>query len=284
MRSRTTYITGLESSQFKFTVNSWLKSTSSVQEPDDAPGTPNRRSMDMSLDSVSSTEERLTPQISPTSTNPGRTPSMGNRVEFELKRSDRNMRYNALHQDRTHEHPGRLCPSVRQPLRFIVGSSEESDQSGLRLPDFANAEIETHRTGAADSTSFSPGEPGSAELRWYDRILKELSPSREHEPLSSPVNPWTPLKPARATGRDKACVKRPTVFGSTPSPLLPSSTPTITGMLLSNTSDPYRKGRDYSSDTLDDTLPLFSSPDSGYQADKSSASPEEGAINATPKL
>ncbi|KAK0258246.1 hypothetical protein LTS09_006987 [Friedmanniomyces endolithicus] len=76
---------------WKFSVNNWLG-----DEAADA----TEASLD---DNDSDTSEKDMSPISPSSTDAHRTPSMGSRLDFELQRSERNMRYNAL-QDKTSGH------------------------------------------------------------------------------------------------------------------------------------------------------------------------------------
>ena len=331
LRSRTTYTAGLGDAEYKFTFDKWQQSLSDARAPDEEPTTPNRRSMDMSLDSVSSPDERKTPQISPTSTNPNRTPSMGIRLEFDFKRSDRNMRYNALHQDEWVENRDRFLASARarKAQRFIIGGSEETDANVLQLANFENAyagarggtpqrsqehlksrwgsndsvadslkdvasnnrtleahlsELPIEETQAAanpfDETPFhmssSPGEPGSAELSWYEKLLRSGSPLPEKEPTEDEQasSPYGALDSNKFSLTTRG-IESPNRFQGLPvmeSMQSPEHQHTESGQPASPRQD--SKDRFRSSDTLDEVLPLFSSPESGYQADKSSVSPE----------
>ncbi|PPJ58065.1 hypothetical protein CBER1_03820 [Cercospora berteroae] len=91
--------TGLERSSdvgevfWRFSVQDWMHKGGHAATPNLEPS-PRQGSVTISIDSVS--ERRVTPPVSPTVTTPGPSPSMGNRLSFELKRSNRNMRYNAL--------------------------------------------------------------------------------------------------------------------------------------------------------------------------------------------
>ena len=84
--------------------------------------TPLRRAVDPSIDSVSVDESFETPIGSRASTKSGRTPSMGNKLELDARRSERNMRNNALHQEQQDQHKKGSSP-VRMHARFIFGGS-----------------------------------------------------------------------------------------------------------------------------------------------------------------
>ena len=141
VRSRTTYIAGLGDAEYRFSFDNWLQNSSSTPVAQEEAKMPSRRSTDTSIDSVSTTEERQTPQISPRSTNPNHTPSMGCRLEFDLQHSQRNMRCNAVQQDGAAKSPKHYSPPVREAPRFIVGGSEETDGQGFQLADFESAYI-----------------------------------------------------------------------------------------------------------------------------------------------
>ncbi|GIZ37784.1 hypothetical protein CKM354_000122000 [Cercospora kikuchii] len=78
---------------WRFSVQDWMHKGGHAATPNLEPS-PRQGSVAISIDSVS--ERRVTPPVSPTVTTPGPSPSMGDRLSFELKRSNRNMRYNAL--------------------------------------------------------------------------------------------------------------------------------------------------------------------------------------------
>ncbi|KAK5169362.1 uncharacterized protein LTR77_005337 [Saxophila tyrrhenica] len=161
-RSCNRYTAGASDAQYRFSVNNWLREPPTTHAPDDEQATPRRRGAIWSSESVSSNEERKTPEISPSTTNPDRTPSMGNRLEFDLKRSNRNMRYNALHQGSTAESVGARCLSGRSQHRFLIGCSEDADENDLQLSDF--------NTAYDVSTEALPGEAGKAtEARMNNR-------------------------------------------------------------------------------------------------------------------
>ena len=338
LRSRKTYTAGLGEAEFRFSFDSWLKNSSSATAFAEKPTTPNRRSLDMSIDSVSSTEERQTPQISPTSTDPNRTPSMGNRLEFELTHSNRNMRYNALHQQTNQnlvaENAGQNQPPLRLPLRFmVVGSSEEVEAYEINLADFESAYASSReaspqktrksssaRVGSEDSVADSLKDALSDNNELQKRLEKLPGIQLEIGVLGTNANPvlQTPeyghskdynFEYASSTSLEKPHMEKQTVSspielsgynrfsptsarsnaspvrfseleveGRTPSP---EQTKAFETILSSSSADSPpishnlpSKERVGSSDTLDKTLQFFSSPDSGYSADKSSVSPE----------
>ena len=349
VHSRNTYTAGLADAEYKFSFDNWLKDSSNAPAPDEEPATPHRRRMDMSLDSVSTNEERKTPQVSPTTTSTGRTPSMGNRLDFDLKRSQRNMRYNALYQEKsTVGTSASLAPS-RPPPRFIFGCSEETEASGIQLADFESAyrssreaspekdknafqgrvdseesvaaslkdaafdyhQLEERLTGPPRSESdvfadptdpvtefvFSPssgrsdGKPSTAELAEganpSSPSWRKDSAQEQSLPTSGPALQYRDFTPTLP--RDNASSIRfkglPVMHltQSTPSPPQPTSSTQAAAPLSSSSADSpaslmawHGKDRVASSDTLDQSLQLFSSPDSGYQADKSSVGPEDG--------
>ncbi|CAK1359897.1 unnamed protein product [Cercospora beticola] len=78
---------------WRFSVQDWMHKGGHAATPNLEPS-PRQGSVAISIDSVS--DRRVTPPVSPTVTTPGPSPSMGDRLSFELKRSNRNMRYNAL--------------------------------------------------------------------------------------------------------------------------------------------------------------------------------------------
>lgn len=86
----------VSSDTWQFSVHDWLQggrlpATWSSQPPHYHTGSDNA-----SLDSVPIAEHRTTAQISPKTTILGHSPCMGDRLSFDVNRSDRNMRYSAL--------------------------------------------------------------------------------------------------------------------------------------------------------------------------------------------
>ncbi|KAK3686507.1 hypothetical protein LTR37_019754 [Vermiconidia calcicola] len=335
VRSRTTYTAGLVNTEYKFTFENWLKETTAASAPpgeQSEPVTPsrNRRHTDVSLDSVSSTEERKTPQISPATTGPDRTPSMGNRLDFDLERSQRNMRYNALHQ---HEMASvkNTASSRRQPLRFIVGGGSE-EITELQLAN-SEAAYNSSREGSpekcnhkkplqervesvADSLKDAAydysqleerlGEPEDVFADPADTENGEnITPTSETNSTERAIFEYlqgsrSPPPAVRVEGKQSAPIdtrvsssnnfssasthsitlpQNPTT--ATPDPathstfLLPSSTwpyaPKAASSSPSTLKASHSKDRVISTDTLDESLEMFGSPDSGYQADESSA-------------
>ncbi|KXT05537.1 hypothetical protein AC578_3741 [Pseudocercospora eumusae] len=111
----------------KKTVRQW------VQTQQTAAGTPGVQHSPRHSDeypdvvSISIDEDITTPPLSPQDSTPNVTPSMGDRLDFDARRSDRNMRYNAL-KIATHESPpkqedwasqGEIPLSLRPVLQLI---------------------------------------------------------------------------------------------------------------------------------------------------------------------
>ncbi|KAK3696183.1 hypothetical protein LTR37_018085 [Vermiconidia calcicola] len=341
VRSRTTYTAGLVNTEYKFTFENWLKETTAASAPpgeQDEPVTPsrNRRHTDVSLDSVSSTEERKTPQISPATTGPDRTPSMGNRLDFDLKRSQRNMRYNALHQQdlASGKNAEQNVPSShRQPLRFIVGGGSE-ETTELQLANFEAAynssregspekdnrkkplqeRVESvadslkdaaydysqleERLGEPEDVFADPADTGngenmspSSETNSTERAIFEYLTGSRSPPPGVRVNGKSAQLDTRLSSSNdfssasKQHTGSPTLpqnpTAATPDPathstfLLPSSTWPYAPKAASSSPSTLRasqhKDRVISTDTLDESLEMFGSPDSGYQADETSA-------------
>ncbi|KAK0891232.1 Trimeric GatFAB AmidoTransferase(AdT) complex subunit [Friedmanniomyces endolithicus] len=109
---------------WKFSVNNWLG--------DDAADA-TEASLD---DNESDTTEKDTSPVCPSSADAHRTPSMGSRLDFELQRSERNMRYNAL-QAKTSGHVAE--DSTRRESStwtFCLQESIEEIELPLSDPDY----------------------------------------------------------------------------------------------------------------------------------------------------
>lgn len=109
-----------------------------------------RRSVEMSIESVSINDDRETPNVSPaTTTASGRGPSMGNRLDFELARSERNKRYNALsdisalsevpeHEDPPNS-PNDMPAALRPALTIVTRNLKNKSNTDLSLANFDEA-------------------------------------------------------------------------------------------------------------------------------------------------
>ncbi|KAF2210710.1 hypothetical protein CERZMDRAFT_99319 [Cercospora zeae-maydis SCOH1-5] len=116
---------------WKFSVQDWMQKGSHAAIPNSDPS-PRQGSSATSIDFVS--EHRVTPPDNPTVTSPGPSPNMGDRLSLDLKRSDRNMRYNALtemsnessvdHEDNA-KRPTSTLPATLQPFRLLQGADAE---------------------------------------------------------------------------------------------------------------------------------------------------------------
>ncbi|EME88823.1 uncharacterized protein MYCFIDRAFT_80180 [Pseudocercospora fijiensis CIRAD86] len=94
--------------------------------------------------SISIDEDRTTPPLSPQDSTPNITPSMGDRLDFDARRSDRNMRYNALRMA-AHESPppkregwpdpGEIPSSLRPVLQLITSDEEGSERGAEGFED-----------------------------------------------------------------------------------------------------------------------------------------------------
>lgn len=177
-RARTARAAGLGDARYRFTVDNWLENPQTAGDPDLNPITPSRRHMHSSIDSVTESEERKTPQITPSTTTTDHTPSMGNRLDFDLKRSQRNMRYNALHQYASAVLPdGHLLSPASTPFarpphhnRFIVGCSEDNTED----QDFQLADFDTAYDGAPSASPYGGVEAMQARIGSEESVAESL--------------------------------------------------------------------------------------------------------------
>lgn len=154
---KSTWKAGLGDQKFEFSYDKWRQGPQPLPEPQQQM-TPSRRCMDVSIDSVSVDETWETPLGSRASTKSGRTPSMGNKLELDLKRSERNMRYNALHQEQARQNQRKTSSPVRMHARFILGgSSGDMDANEAQYyPEYTTASrLQTHRISSEDSIAIS---------------------------------------------------------------------------------------------------------------------------------
>ncbi len=279
-RKRRTYAAGLGEAQYQFSFENWLRESSSAASPGNQTVTPNRRRLDVSLNTVSTNEERKTPQISPATTNPDRTPSMGNRLEFELKRSERNMRYNALQQETTESWETATAGLSDEELRFLLGHAAE-DGSNLNVESDDTKVLPT-RVGSDESVAESLKDA----VHDYSQLECQLDKSADtsadstatmKDPFSSPesampaplhVSHRSPSPSPEALSSDRTSRHYNPSMTNNRFALLSSSSANSPSTVIGGLPHPgYRVA---SPDTLDDSLAMFSSPDSGYQADNSS--------------
>ena len=333
VRSRTIYTAGLPDAEYRFSFDNWLRESSNAVPPDTEPSTPHRRRMDMSLDSVSTSDERKTVQASPTTTNSERTPSMGNRLDFELKRSERNSWHNALQQPEPVVLRDTVQLSQRGPPRFIVGASDETESTEIQLADFENAQPRSREAtpekaledrvasqdSVADSLRNAAYDYYQLEERLADLFTSDdvdvFTDAREDAELAGlPTVGFhiTNVPHARSLRNDGVRVNsfrqdsvshdeyifgsdqntQSTPMGQSPGSPLPTQLVPLTEFgapLISSADSPitvtdsHGKNRVASLDTLDQSLKLFGSPESGYQADGSSVCPENSsAFKITP--
>jgi hypothetical protein len=342
VRSHTTYTAGLGDTAYKFSFDNWLRESSGAAPPESEPCTPHRRCMDMSLDSVSNSEERKTPQVSPTTTTFDRTPSMGNRLDFELKLSERNTRYNALHQASLPLLRDTMQSSRRGPPRFMLGASDETVATGIHLANFESAYSNSReatpqkkgkalqsRVGSEDSVANSLKNAALDYTQLEERLadvprsddqdifadpmidaefgdlpnegfkVNNVSHTGPSATAEAPVHPSQDedepgldsqedvnfrfeFKPTSSRGFTSPAQSSP--LPTSPQPLtktgMPSSSATESPETVTGRSG---KNRVASSDTLDRSLKLFISSESGYQADESSiCEPNLSASKARP--
>ena len=112
--------TGIGQHNWRFSVQDWMQKGVGATAPSLEPSPYRRGSDTASLDSISLADQRLTPPVSPTTTTPKRSPapSMGDRLSFELKRSNRNMRYNAL-SETSNATPTQYNDTASMPVEVI---------------------------------------------------------------------------------------------------------------------------------------------------------------------
>lgn len=140
---------------WRFSVPRWLGDAIETGTGTDVPATPHPRrrpSRDSSIDAVSILDEPNVPATSPMSADLEGTPTMGNRMEFEDRRAERNMRYEAL-QDGS---PGRrtASPSLHPSALFTFKPAPEDDEEELQFADFESA-----YAGSREATPQTKKEP-----------------------------------------------------------------------------------------------------------------------------
>lgn len=321
---KSTWKAGLGSDGFRFSIDTWRPGTQSLPEPQPQL-TPSRRTTELSIDSGSVDETFETPDGSRASTKSGRSPGMGNKLELDARRSERNMQYNALHQEQTqHLQQQKSSSPIRMLARFTLGgsaadidpneaqyfpaystaftSSMEGTPRGARGPARGNSEdsMTMSLRSASDNMAklkallgeidSDDGKPGGEE-EIVDAFTTASSPSKHQtgrkyrgirsdspSPQNSPSRkmPGTlivsPKTSSPYAARNDAFLHSFTVLDVEVDIVSSSASDNTTIVDLPTTvnqhcSEQIRLG---SSDTLDQTLDMLSSPDSGYRADESS--------------
>jgi hypothetical protein len=255
---------------------------------------------------------------------------MGNKLEFELKRPERNTRYNALHQ----EEPTVLRDTVqrcrRGPPCFILDASDETEATGIHLADFENAQAvsreATPQKGLQDRVASRNSVADSLRNAAYDyyQLEERLADAHKSDDIDVFADPRedvelagfptvgfyvTNVSQARPTssrspplqllqddnvrvnnlrqdtishdeymlGSDQYTQSAPMKISPSlplptqPLPLAESGAPSMSSAdSLMTITNSHSKKRVASSNTLDQSLKLFGSPESGYQADESS--------------
>ena len=334
---RSTWKAGLGEGGFRFSIDNWRPGPQPVPDPQPL-STLERRSMDVSIDSVSADESWETPLGSRASNHSDRTPSMGNPLEFQLKRSNRNMRYNALHQEHTQQEQSqqdkKSSSPVRMQARFIFGgSSGDMDANEAQYyPDYSTAypgsgegtpDKNTQlpvRVSSEDSITMSLRSASDNMERLaalLGRIDSDDDEKSNDEPIydafttaSSPRSKYPQGRKDRGMRSDSPSPEKMTSHPLPATPVLgPQATPsnphnsrsqdpfTVLDLEIEMLSSPHsddtataelptavrihnsseqqyaehdKENRIASGDTLDQTLDMLSSPDSGYNADESS--------------
>lgn len=310
--SKTADITCINTTEHEFSLTNWMKDIPSECPPPDQPHTPSRQQqMDASVDSFPSVDaERDTPPISPRSSDTaGRTPSMGERIDFDLARSERNGRYNALF------HEVSVDGAVDGEEVWIGLDPQDEDRDVLEAVDPEEGDVSPSKPSPRKDSKVcpdwvrasSPLLPKSAETSNVSRSPKggdehfiacEQHDSGAPSRSKNDAVPTTPTKtleilpstptekrltspaPLLASTSSAAVSTRLTVMdplGGHPAINLAGHTPETTH---SSTDSPiisphHPTGtighRVTSADTLDDTLDLLQSSQSGYEGDESSA-------------
>lgn len=329
---KSTWRAGLGADGFKFSIDTWRPGPQPIADPQPQM-TPSRRALDISIDSVSVDETFETPIGSRASTKSERTPSMGNKLELDARRSERNMRYNALLQEQARQEEQKKSSSpVRMHARFFFGgSSGDLDPNEAQyFPDYSSAYNGSHddtpETGHQRPTRISSEDSMTMSLRSASdnmeklrALLGEIESDTENEKrdkdeivdafttASSPRSRHPINRKARAMRSDSPS---PQVSSSHPLPATPilepidfsptaargnespnrftvldfqidvgsspASDTTATATDLPTSLPPLQQSEDGkenrigSGDTLDRTLDMLRSSESGYQADDSS--------------
>ena len=201
VRTRSTWKAGLGEGNYQFSFENWVTKNNNPTSTIDAVSSSQRRANNASIDSTTSHENCETPQLSPTSAQSDRVPSMGNRLDFDLNLSQRNMRYNAIPPESKAESSAKTSSPVRMHARFAVGGSEGNMDANEAqfFPDYSSAFVgsdePTPRKSQDEEAGSQPrvGSEGSvAESLWSTAV----NMSNLQQMLMPP-----PLKPNPAKGR-----------------------------------------------------------------------------------
>ncbi|KAF2487828.1 hypothetical protein BDY17DRAFT_19186 [Neohortaea acidophila] len=310
--TETADITNINTAEHKFSLTNWMNDIPSECPPPDQPHTPSRRQqMDASVDSFPSVDaERDTPPISPRSSDTaGRTPSMGERIDFDLARSERNGRYNALFHEVSvdgavdgeevwigldPQDEDRDVLEAVDPEEDDISRSKPSPRKDSKVcPDWLRASspllpksVETNDVSrspeSCDEHSIACEQHDNGAPSWLKNDVVSTTPTKTPEILpSTPTErPSKSPGPPQASTSSAAISTRLTVMdplGGHPAINLAGHTPETTH---SSTDSPIISShhptgtighRVTSADTLDDTLDLLQSSQCGYEGDESSA-------------
>ena len=172
---QSTWKAGLGDSTFTFSFDTWRPGPQPIPDPQPL-SVPNRRAMDASIDSVSASEKWDTPGADSRSTQAERTPSMGNKLDLDLKRSERNMRYNALHQEQATQQQQQSSSPVRMHARFIFGgSSGDMDPNEAQyFPDYSSAYAASQESTPDKSVHPNASRPFDSRVGSEDSMTMSL--------------------------------------------------------------------------------------------------------------
>ncbi|KAK1079687.1 Trimeric GatFAB AmidoTransferase(AdT) complex subunit [Friedmanniomyces endolithicus] len=225
---------------WKFSVNNWLG-----DEGADA----TEASLD---DNESDTTETNTSPVCPSSADAHRTPSMGSRLDFELQRSERNMRYNAL-QDKT---SGHVAEDSARPesstWTFCLQGTVEEIELPLSDPDYHFATGPAHHAKEngvgctdADSTTSRDSTLQTLESAVRDTNYAEamLTPSHaknhsHHYDSANPPDGVQTSSPLRLTEWERQALQSAIpsqAYDTKQSPIRPNRSPkrvTHAGVIL----------------------------------------------------
>lgn len=231
---------------------------------------------------------------------------MGSRVEFDLKRSQRNMRYNALHQEisvycdpcEEIDANALACVDIDKayasspagpPISVSHAEDEKENASAYEAEDSAGTaesdlasisqQLAECITVLEGKGSISKGESAESNQGLVDLVMRSKKDGPASIFMSDPDS--SNRKPLQAlTDLGNGGSKLDVVFEE-----VGTSAKETQGGLRSGSASLVKsfKSRAVSLDTLDDSLHLFSSPDSGYEADKDTLSPSSDSNTPTSK-
>jgi len=306
--SRTTYMTGLgDSADYKFTLENWLKtSASNAEEAGNEPCTPKRRGFDSSIDSTGAeyhvTNEfvpgiEATPQANflPLMSRAGSAPSDSKVKTGEVLHSETDLASHgscdgvSFNQESAGDVPVNSATDIR-PVHSMLGCGIDIDANAFAFADLENAYASSSAGSplkeAAPSTAedVHSGSEESLPMSMEEAIVHHNHFANNlHDLVGADSYTFVPVlsSPVRGIAAFEEKLGETTPLGKSAEVLTVHTGADTTEL---SSGDSYHLSRAKSPDTLDNILPLFSSPSSGYRADESSVSPASEPEYKAPML